>query len=227
MRLAVEHLSKAYGHLWALRAVSFDLHGGECVALLGPNGAGKTTLLKIIAGLLRPTSGEVEFSEDESPWIGPRQRSAIGFLSPHDHFFDPLTAKENLLFFHSLYGKHQNQGAIEEVLNQVGLLSRADVPVASLSSGMKCRLAIAKWILLRPRLLLVDEPYGTLDADGTKLLDDYFSRLCQEGGIVLLATHQVDRAQRICPRALILKAGKLIRDKTPQDSWVTVSLGMD
>lgn len=219
MRVAVRNLSKAYGFLWALKKMDLELRPGECVALLGPNGAGKTTLLKLLSALLYPTTGEIlidgqKFCQGSSPL-----RSSVGLLSSNGHLYEGLTLKENLRFFNSLYAKERSPREIEETLSAVGLGRWADNYVASLSSGMKCRLAIAKWLLIEPRLLLLDEPYGVLDGSGVDLLEAYLERLRQSGGIVVMATHHVSRILTICSRALILHRGSLIFDEPRRDPW--------
>lgn len=222
MRVAVHGLSKAFGFLWALRDVTLDLHEGECVALLGPNGAGKSTFLKLLAALLPPTAGAIELDGQRLGTEASPLRGSIGFLSPNDYLYENLTAKENLGFFTTIYGKRKSPPELEGGLDAVGLLRWADDYVASLSSGMRCRLALAKWLLLEPRLLLVDEPYGVLDGSGVDLLETYLKRLCQSGGIAVLATHQVARVPRLCSRALILRQGRLLFDEASREPWTTL-----
>lgn len=219
MHVVVRQLSKAYGLLWALRDVSVELQQGECVALLGPNGAGKTTFLKLLSALLRPTSGEIELDGERLAQGSQRLRSLIGFLTPHGHFYEDLTARENLKLFCSLYGKAMGSGAVERILDFVGLARWSDDYVGSLSSGMKCRLAIAKWLLLKPRLLLLDEPFGALDGSGVDLLENYIRELCRSGGTVVMATHHVARVLGLCSRALILHQGRLIFDEPREEPW--------
>jgi ABC-type multidrug transport system ATPase subunit len=169
LRLTVRHLAKAYGLLWALKDVNLDLSAGEVVALLGPNGAGKTTLLKLLAGLISPTTGEIVLDGSSFSRHATSQRSAVGLLAPGEHLYENLTVRENLAFFTSLYKKNPTVAQIDGVLQEVGLQHRSEEYVTALSSGMKCRLSIAKWQLLEPGLLLLDEPYGVLDGSGIDL----------------------------------------------------------
>ena len=150
MHLTGRHLAKAYGLLWALKDVSFDLPAGEVVALLGPNGAGKTTLLKLLAGLISPTAGEIVLDGSSFSRGATVQRSAVGFLAPGDHLYENLTVRENLVFFTSLYRKNRAFAQIEGALEEVGLKHRSEEYVAALSSGMKCRLSIANGNSLSP-----------------------------------------------------------------------------
>jgi heme ABC exporter ATP-binding subunit CcmA len=218
LRLTVHRLAKAYGFLWALKDVSFDLPPGELVALLGPNGAGKTTLLKLLAGLVTPTMGKIVLDGLQFDCT-PIQRSAIGFLTPGEHLYENLTVRENLHFFTSLYKKRQAISRIDSALGEVGLKHRSGEYVAALSSGMKCRLSIAKWKLLEPQLLLVDEPYGVLDGSGIDLLEGFLRAESQRGSVVIMASHHIARLVNLCTRAVILHQGRLIFDEPRQQPW--------
>lgn len=217
--MVVRQLSKAYGFLWALKDINLELQPGECVALLGPNGAGKTTLLKLLSALLYPTTGEIELDGERLSQGSSPLRASIGLLSPNEHLYENLTAKENLRLFISLYGKEKNLPEIEKTLDAVGLARWANDDVSSLSSGMKCRLAIAKWLLLEPQLLLLDEPYRVLDGSGVDLLESYVKRLCHSGGIAVTATHHMLRTLTLCSRAIILHQGRVIFDEPRQEPW--------
>lgn len=219
MSVVVRGLFKAYGFLWALKDISFDLRSGDCVALLGANGAGKTTLLKLLSALLYPTTGEIGIDGERLRHGNSSLRSAIGFLSPNGQLYERMTLKENLRFFIALCGKRKNSQDMDQALNWVGLSRWSDDYASSLSHGMKFRLAIAKWSLLEPKLLLVDEPYGVLDGPGVDLLETYLTGLCQNGGIVVVATQNVQRALSFCSRALILDQGRVILDEPQQEPW--------
>jgi ABC-type multidrug transport system ATPase subunit len=217
LRLEIRRLSKSYGFTWALREIELELRSGDCVALLGPNGAGKTTLVKTLAGVIRPTAGEILLDGVDVVGQMPR-RLRIGILAPGDHLYEHLTAEENLRLFLALYGSDKG-AAIGDALAAVGLQDWAREYVAAFSSGMKCRLSIAKWQLLEPEVLLVDEPYGVLDGGGVDLLETYLSRLCRAGGLVVLATHDVPRAAALCSRAVILQRGRVSFDEPKRAPW--------
>jgi len=219
LHLTVRHLAKAYGLRWALKDIGFDLPAGEVVALLGANGAGKTTLLKLLAGLLSPTAGEIVFDGSNFGRSLTAQRSAIGFLTPGEHLYENLTVRENLIFFISLYNKGGAIAQIDATLDEVGLKHHSEEYVAALSSGMKCRLSIAKWKLLEPALLLLDEPYGVLDGNGVDLLESFLRGRRHEGSIVIIASHHVARVVNLCTRALILHQGSLTFDEARQQPW--------
>jgi len=215
----MDRVSKAYGLLWALRDVRLELVAGEWVALLGPNGAGKTTLLRLLAALAYPTAGAVELFGQPLPYGNSPLRGKIGFLASGGHLYDNLTVSENLRFFVSLYRGDAGPEERQEVLNQVGLHEKTGEYVSTLSLGMRCRLAIAKWRLVNPGLLLVDEPYGALDSSGADMLDRFLESLRAGGGIVVLATHDVPRVLERCSRAVILDRGRIVFDENRQDPW--------
>jgi ABC-2 type transport system ATP-binding protein len=219
LRLRVQKLSKAYGFLWALRDLNLDLPPGELVALLGPNGAGKTTLLKLLAGLIHPTRGTIELDNVTLSRTTPAARARIGFLAPADHLYENLTVRENLQFYTNVYNQGHQPARIADAMAEVGLEARADDLVSSLSSGLKCRASIAKWQLLQPGLLLLDEPYGVLDGMGIDLLERFLLAQCRQGNIVILASHHVSRVLKLCSRALILHQGQSTFDELRQQPW--------
>ena len=215
----MDRVSKVYGLLWALREVRLELAAGEWVALLGPNGAGKTTLLRLLAALAYPTAGAIELFGRPLSYGNSPLRGMIGFLASGAHLYDNLTVNENLRFFVSLYRKDVTAEKRAEALNEVGLYEKTGEYVSTLSLGMRCRLAIAKWRLVNPRLLLVDEPYGALDPSGVEMLNRFLDSLCAGGGIVVLATHDVPRVLERCSRAVILNRGRIVFDEPRQDPW--------
>lgn len=219
LHVTVRQLSKSYGFLWALKDLSLDLSPGELIALLGPNGAGKSTFLKLLAGLVRPTLGSIQLNGKELSATGEAGRSNVGLLTPGEHLYENLTARENLKFFIALYKKPRPPLDIDTALDAVGLAQRADEHVSALSSGMKCRLSIAKWGLLQPGLMLLDEPYGVLDGSGVDLLEQFLKNQCDSGRIVVMASHHVSRVLRICTRAIVLHHGRATFDEPRQQPW--------
>jgi ABC-type multidrug transport system ATPase subunit len=143
----------------------------------------------------------------------------VGFLTPGEHVYENLTARENLKFFTVLYNRNCSASDIDSALSDVGLARRANEYVSALSSGMKCRLSIAKWKLLEPVLMLLDEPYGVLDASGVELLENFLSDHCAKGRIVIIASHHLERVLAISSRAIVLHQGKMISDQRRQQSW--------
>ena len=223
----MDRVSKVYGLLWALREVRLELAAGEWVALLGPNGAGKTTLLRLLAALAYPTTGAIEMFGQALSYGNFPLRGMIGFLVSGPHLYDDLTVNENLRFFVSLYREDATAEERAEALNEVGLYEKTGEYVSTLSLGMRCRLAIAKWRLVNPRLLLVDEPYGALDPSGADMLNRYLESLCAGGGIVVLATHDVPRVLERCSRAVILNRGRIVFDEPRRDPWDSFHAAFD
>ena len=227
LSVRMDRVSKAYGLLWALREVRLELAAGEWVALLGPNGAGKTTLLRLLAALAYPTAGAIELFGQPLPYGNSPLRGKIGFLASGGHLYDNLTVSENLRFFVSLYRGDATPEERQEVLNAVGLHDKTGEYVSTLSLGMRCRLAIAKWRLVNPGLLLVDEPYGALDSSGVDMLNRFLESLCVGGGIVVLATHDVPRVLERCSRAVILNRGRIVFDENRRDPWDSFHTALD
>jgi len=224
LRLIVNQLAKAYGYLWALRPLDLEIALGEFIALLGPNGAGKTTLLKLLAGLSTPTAGTIELDGKSVAANSAIRRGHIGLFAPADHLYDQLTVLENLRFFTALYGKESQKKGLAAAVEEVGLTERADEYAGNLSAGMKCRLSIAKWRLLEPTLLLLDEPYGVLDGNGVDLLEEFLRQQCAKGHIVIMASHHVSRAVNLCSRALVLHQGRLSFNQAKQSPWPSFEL---
>ncbi len=227
LSVRMDKVSKVYGLLWALREVRLEIAAGEWVALLGPNGAGKTTLLRLLAALSYPTSGAIELFGRRLPYGNSPLRGMIGFLAAGGHLYDNLTVSENLRFFVSLYRGDATAEERQDVLNEVGLHDKTGEYVSTLSLGMRCRLAIAKWRLVNPRVLLVDEPYGALDPSGVEMLDGFLESLCAGGGIVVLASHDVPRVLQRCSRAVILNRGRIVFDEPRRDPWDSFHAAFD
>ena len=188
MRLEVQALETGYGKAQVLFGVDLEVEAGELVALLGANGAGKTTLLRLMAGLIRPTRGRVE------------RRGRPLFLPNPPAFHRHLTAREHLLFD---LGFHGAQGDWEAALARFAL--PPDLPLAAFSSGMKKRLALARLLLLRPDLWLLDEPETALDQEGRRLLLEVLEE-ARKGAGVVLATHDRALAEAVADRAVWLGA---------------------
>ncbi len=204
----VEELSKRFGARWALDGINLVLREGESISIFGPNGAGKTTLLRILAALLRPTSGTVTlFGEDSHRGDWPRIR--LGFLSHRSFLYPHLTGFENLAFFGRLYNLSNLESRIRNRAEQVGLGDRMQDPVQTFSRGMEQRLAIARALLHDPDLLFLDEPFAGIDPVGANQLSCLFSRLREEGRSILLATHHLAEGYALGDHLLILNSGRL------------------
>lgn len=185
--------------------MDITLDEGETLAIVGPNGAGKTTLLRMLATLHRPSAGTLSIMGHQVPDTAHKVRPHLGYLGHDPLVYLDLTALQNLELFADLYGIPDARTRIEDLLDQVGLLPRAFEPVRTFSRGMAQRLGIARLLLHRPSLLLLDEPNSGLDASGSVLMD----RVIAEGTSVVVVTHDVERAVQVADRVMVLRAGKL------------------
>ncbi len=186
------------------------MDAGDTLAIVGPNGAGKTTLLRMLATLHRPTQGTLAVMGHDLPDKAQLVRPHLGYLGHDPLVYLDLTALQNLELFADLYGVPDPRQRIEDLLDQVGLLPRAFEPVRTFSRGMAQRLGIARMLLHRPSLLLLDEPAAGLDAPGMALLD----RVVADGAGVVLVTHDVERAVQMAGRVMVLRAGRVRLERT-------------
>jgi heme exporter protein A len=213
--VAAIDLGRHFGRRKALSRVSFEVHAGEIVGLLGPNGAGKSTLLSILATLLAPSTGRVEYGGASAASAGAALRGRIGVLGHDLYLYPELTARENLHFFAHLYGLRDVSRAVDEGLAHAGLASRADDQVGAFSRGMRQRLALERALLHKPRLLLLDEPFTGLDQASSVALAQRLKGLRDEGRLILLATHDLEVAEDVVSRTLFLRGGQLAADPGP------------
>jgi ABC-type multidrug transport system ATPase subunit len=182
--------------------------------LLGPNGAGKSTLLNILATLLTPSKGTVEYGDQTVEQGGAAVRSQLGMLG-HDLFLYPeLTARENLAFFAHLYGLRDVPGVVTRALDQAGLADRGDDLVSGFSRGMRQRVALERALLHDPRLILLDEPFTGLDQASTAALVARLKERQRAGCVIVLATHDLDVADGLLSRAIYLKNGRVVATDT-------------
>jgi heme exporter protein A len=209
-RLSVHDLGRNFGRRKALARISFECDAGEIVGLLGPNGAGKSTLLAILATLLRPSSGHVEYGERTAEAAGAALRARLGMLGHDLYLYPELTARENLLFFARLYGLADADARVALGLDMAQLAERADDQVAGFSRGMRQRLALERALVHGPRLLLLDEPFTGLDQASASALVARLRGLREQGCLVLVATHDLDVVDGLLTRVLYLRQGRLV-----------------
>jgi len=207
--ISCHNISKSYGHYQVLHSITLSVQEGECFSLFGPNGAGKTTLLKILATLHRPSEGRYEILGLE----GGKEKEAIRantmFLAHGAHLYDDLNAKENLAFALALRGRSPSQHDMKVALDRVGIGAFSEMKVRNYSAGMKKRLALAKAMLAKPKVLLLDEPFTALDSAGTEILRDYIRERLSDHAAVLMSTHDHDKARPVTSRAGLLRHGSL------------------
>jgi heme exporter protein A len=207
-------LTKLFGRHRALSSVDLTLRAGRLCAVLGPNGAGKSTLVGILSTLVRPTSGTVVYGE--SAPLEPRDvRASIGVLAHESLVYGELTAVENLRFYATLYDVADGSRRATELLDEVGLDEEArDRPARTYSRGMLQRLAVARAMLHRPRLLLLDEPFTGLDRDGAAALARTLADAKRDHRIVLVVTHDLEAVAGLCDHVVVLRRGKVVVDET-------------
>ena len=208
--VAVSDLTRSFGRRRAVAGVSFTLLPGECLALFGPNGAGKTTLLRVLAGLLKPTSGNARVSGIELPG-GALARGQVGLISHHTMLYEALSPRENVAFAARLYGIRDASARVDDALRRMAMIERADAPVRSLSRGMQQRVSIARAMVHSPRLVLADEPYSGLDESGARSLTALLEELRSAGTAIVIVTHNLVEGLALATRAAVMKAGKFVR----------------
>jgi ABC-2 type transport system ATP-binding protein len=211
-------LSKRYGALTALDRVSLDVHEGEIFGLLGPNGAGKTTLLSIVSCLQEQTSGRVRLFGRELSASDLGARRLLGIVPQELAVYGELTARENLAFFGELYGLRGTdlRRRVQEVLDAVGLVDRADTRADTFSGGMKRRLNLGAALVHGPRLLLLDEPTTGVDPQSRNHIFEEVRRLNARGVTVVYTSHYMEEVQALCTRVGIIDRGRLIACDTLQ-----------
>lgn len=211
--MRIESVTKQFNDLKALDGVSCQFDCGKIIVFAGPNGAGKTTLLRIIAGLIRPTSGRVMFTPHPSPLFrqttgGQAQgERGLSIMMQESYLYRDMTPRENLFLYASLYGLSDER--VEEVENLLGLTPFFDHEVDTLSHGQKQRVSLARAILPDSDILLLDEPFLGLDSSSIADLQKYLMAVQKRGGLVLVATHELDLVRQIADGLLFLENGKI------------------
>jgi heme ABC exporter ATP-binding subunit CcmA len=210
--IQVIDLRKAFAGQPVLEHVTLDVRPGEAVALLGANGAGKTTLLRIIATLTRPSRGIVRVAGHDALREAERVRAQVALVAHGSWIYEDLTAVENLKFWATLGGLAADGEALRAALATVELDRVADERARTYSAGMKRRLTLARLLLSRPRVLLLDEPFAGLDQRAGKWLDGYLGAFTAAGGAVVVATHSFGRGLGVADRIAILGGGRIACD---------------
>ena len=217
MPVAIEcrDLRKTYdGKVEAVRGLNLKIHAGECFGLLGPNGAGKTTTIEILEGLLTPTSGHVSILGHSWQENERAMREWLGISLQETRLSEKLTVRETIELFASFYCEPRSS---DEVLEQLQLTEKADSWVGKLSGGQRQRLAVATALVCNPKILFLDEPTTGLDPQSRRQLWDIIRDFQRDGGTVLLTTHYMDEAERLCDRLAIVDHGQVIAEGSPSD----------
>ena len=220
---SIQGLTKKYGDTTVVNNLSFNIQPGECLGVIGPNGAGKTTTIRMCLGLVAPDAGTVEFYQPEQSTLHmPRDALAIkdklGIVSQFDSLDPDFSCAENLLVFGRYFGLKDAviKERIPKLLEFAALTSKANAKLNELSGGMKRRLSLARALVNDPQLLLLDEPTTGLDPQARHLMWERLQRLVQQGKSILLTTHFMDEAERLCNRLLVLDHGKKMTEGTPR-----------
>ncbi|HLA34054.1 MAG TPA: ATP-binding cassette domain-containing protein [Rhodocyclaceae bacterium] len=217
--LTVADLRKSYGKNIVVAGIDFSLKPGECFGLLGPNGAGKTTTLRCCLGLTQADSGTIRLAGEPIPQRAREARMKIGVVPQFDNLDPDFSAAENLLIYGKYFGLEKSaiKRKIPLLLEFAGLAGKENAPIRSLSGGMKRRLTLARALVNDPELLILDEPTTGLDPQARHLIWDRLKRLLSQGKTILLTTHFMDEAERLCHRLAIMDSGRLIAEGSPRD----------
>ena len=202
-------VSRRMGERWVLSRLSLEVAQGASVLLCGDNGAGKTTLLKVVATLLQPTFGRLELFGVQARGASLELRGRLGLMTHASHLYDSQTGRENLRFVARLAGRLPSVG-VDSLLERVGLAAHADRPVRGYSAGMKRRLMMARLMVKEPELVLLDEPWGQLDAGAVDLMDEVIRGLQAAGATLIIATHDIERATALCNVRVRLAHGRRV-----------------
>lgn len=208
-------LRKTYdGKVEAVRGLNLEIQAGECFGLLGPNGAGKTTTIEILEGLLEPTSGDVTILGHSWREDAREMREWLGISLQETRLSEKLSVRETVELFASFYREPRST---DEVLEQLQLTEKADAWVGKLSGGQRQRLAVATALVCDPKILFLDEPTTGLDPQSRRQLWEIVREFQRGGGTVLLTTHYMDEAERLCNRLAIVDHGQVIAEGSPED----------
>jgi lipooligosaccharide transport system ATP-binding protein len=218
--LSVKHLVKRYGGQTVVDDLSFHIEPGECLGVIGPNGAGKTTTIRMCLGLAEPDGGDIAYFDDQRmPRDALDIKAQLGVVAQLDTLDPDFTAAENLLVFGRYFGLPDAviRERIPQLLEFAALTHKGNAKPGQLSGGMKRRLSLARALINQPRLLLLDEPTTGLDPQARHLMWERLQVLLQEGKSILLTTHFMDEAERLCDRLLVLDHGRKIAEGRPRD----------
>jgi lipooligosaccharide transport system ATP-binding protein len=219
MILSAAGLRKSYGDTEVVCGVDLEVQSGECFGLLGPNGAGKTTTLRLCLGLIEPDAGKIELLGEPVPRRAREARARVGVVPQLDNLDPDFTVAENLQVFGRYFGipPRDVEARVPALLDFAGLGGRADAKITALSGGMKRRLTLARALVNDPQLVFMDEPTTGLDPQARHLIWERLRRLTQEGKTLVLTTHFMEEAERLCHRLAIMDRGRIIAGGSPRE----------
>ena len=210
--IVIRELSKSFETVQAVDQLTVDVHMGEIFGLLGPNGAGKTTTIRMLSALIAPTSGSAWVAGYQVGLQNQEIRQNVGILTETPGMYDQLSAERNLRFFAEMYEVADIPGQVERYLRMLGLWERRYEPVGTFSKGMRQKLAIARALLHEPKVLFLDEPTSGLDPEAARLVRQFISELREAGRTIVMCTHNLDEADRLCDRIAVFKRSLLALD---------------
>lgn len=213
--IEVDGLSRTFANLRAVDNISFTVEAGEVFGFLGHNGAGKTTTIRMLSGQLRPSSGRARVAGCDIINEQERLRPLVGVVSENQNLYERMSGRENLAFAARLYGADYRR--IDEALDQVGMLERANDNVEHYSNGMKQRVLIARALLHRPQIIFLDEPTRGLDPVVAREIRHLVVELSTQGVTVFLTTHYMEEADELCSRVAFLSEGRIVALDTPDN----------
>lgn len=216
--LEVQALTKTFGNNRALRGINLQVAYGDFLIIFGPNGAGKTTLLKILATIMKPSSGEVRIGGLDLKKDAEEIRRRIGVVSHQTFLYNNLTARENLEFYSRMYDVAEAKQRIHEVVNTVGMATRLNDRISTLSRGMQQRFSIARALLHNPDIMFLDEPETGLDQEALPMLWQALQNEGQGKRTIVMATHNLERGLELGNRLVILSGGKIVHEQTGSGS---------
>ncbi|WP_233801059.1 nodulation factor ABC transporter ATP-binding protein NodI [Paraburkholderia sp. HP33-1] len=219
---------KNYGEKTVVDGLSFHVNAGECFGLLGPNGAGKTTTLRMLLGIAAPNAGAIRLCGEPIPGRARIARSRVGVVPQFDNLDPDFTVRENLLVFGRYFGLSASQcrAAVPGLLEFARLENKADARVSELSGGMKRRLTLARALINDPDVLIMDEPTTGLDPQARHLIWERLRSLLARGKTILLTTHFMEEAERLCHRLCVIEEGRKIAEGAPR-ALIESEIGCD
>lgn len=217
--LKIEHLSRSYRGIPAIRDVSFEVRAGEIVGFLGPNGAGKSTTVKIITGLLRPNDGRVLFEGNDIQTDPDAWRATFGYIPEEAHLYAWMSAMEYLQLVGRLRGMRERliEDKAQAMLQLLGLESWRHSPMTAYSKGMRQRVLMAAALMHDPKMLIFDEPLSGLDVLSSRLFRDLLAELAGAGKAVLYISHVLEIVEQICDRVIVIAEGRVVADAAPSE----------
>jgi ABC-2 type transport system ATP-binding protein len=211
--ISTRNLTRRFGLTTAVENLTLEVDKGEVLGLLGPNGAGKTTTVRMLACLIAPSAGEASVCGFRAGTQDDKIRRMIGVLTEVPGLYENLSARRNLEFYADLHGVRSAERAVQKYLSLLGLWDRRDERVSGFSKGMKQKLAIARALVHEPRVLFLDEPTSGLDPEMTRVVRDFIDQIHAEGRTILICTHNLDEAERLCDRVAVIRSRLIALDK--------------